>query len=108
MGGSLARVAAEHIATPELTGSGAGWTTIKSGIRPKKSVVEWVKTGTYRTREIAERIQKEWTKSVILSSLRRLFRANELSYKRIRKSCRHLRDPLAYEFFREQVKALQV
>ena len=43
-----------------------------------------------------------------MSSLRRLFRANRLSYKRIRKSCRHLRDPLAYEFFREEVKALQV
>lgn len=42
-----------------------------------------------------------------MSSLRRLFRANKLSYKRIRKSCRHLRDPLAYEFFREEVKALQ-
>jgi transposase len=41
-----------------------------------------------------------------LSSLRRLFRANKLSYKRIRKSCRHLRDSIAYEFFRDEVKAL--
>lgn len=97
----------QHPATPHLTGSGAGGPTSKPGFRPKKSVVEWVKTGTYRTREIAERIQKEWTKAVSLSALRRLFRANKLTYKRIRKSCRHLRDPLAYEFFREEVKALQ-
>lgn len=97
----------QHPATHHLTGPGAGRPTTKPGFRPKKSVVEWVKTGTYRTREIAQRIQKEWTKAVSLSSLRRLFRANKLTYKRIRKSCRHLRDPLAYAFFREEIKALQ-
>lgn len=36
-----------------------------------------------------------------------MFRANKLSYKRIRKTCRHLRDPLAYEFFRAEVRTLQ-
>lgn len=107
MDGPLARVVGQHTATPDLTGSGAHWPTIKLGSRPKKSVVEWVKTGTHRTRDIAERIGKEWGKSVSLSSLRRLLRANKLSYKRIRKSCRHLRDPLAYEFFQKEVKALQ-
>ena len=66
-----------------------------------------MKTGTHHTRKVAERIQKEWTKPVSLSSLRRLFRASKLSYKRTRRSCRHLRDPLAYEFFREEVEALQ-
>jgi transposase len=42
-----------------------------------------------------------------LNSLRRLFRANKLSYKRIRRSCRHLRDPIAYEFFRAELQALR-
>jgi transposase len=53
----------------------------------QKSVVDWVKTGIYRTRQIAERIRQNWAKILSLTSLWRLFRANKLSYKRIRKSC---------------------
>jgi hypothetical protein len=44
---------------------------------------------------------------VNFSSLRRLFKANKLSYKRIRKSCRHLRDPIAYAFFKGEVQSLR-
>lgn len=36
-----------------------------------------------------------------------MFRTNKLSYKRIRKSCRHLRDPIAYDFFRSELQALR-
>lgn len=70
-------------------------------------MIEWVKTGTYRTQQVAERIHQSWGKSVKLGSLRRLLKANKLIYKRIRKSCRHLRDPVAYEFFRTEVQALR-
>jgi len=70
-------------------------------------VIEWVRTGTHRTRQVAERIDQAWGASVGLGSLRRLFKANKLSYKRIRRSCRHLRDAVAYEFFRTEVGALR-
>lgn len=70
-------------------------------------MIEWVRGGTHRTRQVAERIAQTWGKSVSVDSLRRLFRANKLSYKRIRKSCRHLRDPVAYEFFRTEVQSLR-
>ena len=70
-------------------------------------MIEWVKTGTHRTRQVAERIDQAWGESVSRDSLRRLFKANKLSYKRIRKSCRHLRDSVAYEFFRTEVGALR-
>ncbi len=70
-------------------------------------MIEWVKTGTYRTQQVAERIHQSWGKFVKLGSLRRLFKVNKLIYKRIRKSCRHLRDPVAYEFFRTEVQALR-
>lgn len=73
----------------------------------KKSVIEWVKAGIYRTRDLAERIQNQWNKSVNRSSLRRLLRANRLRDKRIRKSCRHMRDTITYTFFRDELKALQ-
>ena len=36
-----------------------------------------------------------------------MFSVNKLRYKRIRKSCRHLRDPIAYEFFRGEIQALK-
>lgn len=66
-----------------------------------------MKTGTHRTRDVAQRIRDEWSKVLSVSSLRRLFRANKLSYKRIRKSCRHLRDEVAYEFFKQEIKELE-
>ena len=52
-------------------------------------------------------IEQRWQKSASLSSLRYLFRANNLSYRRIRRSCRHLRDQTAYEFFKTEMQALQ-
>lgn len=70
-------------------------------------MIEWVEAGTHRTRQVAERIDQTWGQSVSLDSLRRLFKANRLSYKRIRKSCRHLRDAVAYEFFRTEVGVLR-
>lgn len=55
---------------------------------------------------MAQRIRDDWNEVLSVSSLRRLFRANDLSYKRIRKSCRHLRDEVAYEFFKHEMKEL--
>lgn len=69
--------------------------------------MEWVKEGTYRSRQLVQQIHQTWHKSVSLGSVRRLLRAGQLSYKRIRKSCRHLRDPVLYAFFKEELKALQ-
>jgi len=73
----------------------------------KKSVVEWVKQGMHRTRDVAQTIHERWQKTVSLSSLRRFFRASKLSYKRIRRSCRHLRDETAYAFFKTELGALR-
>ncbi len=52
-------------------------------------------------------IRENWQKTLSLSSLRRLFRANKLSYKRIRRSCRHLRDETAYQFFKTELAELR-
>ena len=40
-------------------------------------------------------------------TLRRVFRAEGLSYKRIRKHSKHLRNQTEYEFFREEMRLLQ-
>jgi transposase len=61
----------------------------------------------HRSRDVAQTIQERWQKQVSLSSLRRLLGENGLSYKRIRRSCRHLRDELAYEFFKTELAALR-
>lgn len=50
---------------------------------------------------------QQWRKRVSQPQLRRLFRANALSYKRIRRSCRHLRDETAYAFFKTELAALR-
>lgn len=60
----------------------------------------------HRVRQLAEQIGQEWNKTVSMSSLRRLLRAHKLRYKRIRRSCRHLRDQTAYAFFKEEMHAL--
>lgn len=61
----------------------------------------------HRTRDVAQTIHERWQKTVSLSSLRRFFRASKLSYKRIRRSCRHLRDETAYAFFKTELGALR-
>lgn len=62
--------------------------------------------GTHRVREVAQKVQRQFTKTISLSSLRRLLRQHKLRYKRIRRSCRHLRDETAYRFFKEEMQAL--
>lgn len=61
----------------------------------------------HRTRHVAEAIRQRWQRKVSLSSLRRFFRTSKLSYKRIRRSCRHLRDETAYLFFKTELTALR-
>lgn len=61
----------------------------------------------HRTRDVARTIRERWQKTLSLSSLRRFFRATKLSYKRIRRSCRHLRDETAYSFFKTELTALR-
>lgn len=61
----------------------------------------------HRTRDAVQAIWEDWGKAVSLSGLRQLFRANDLSYKRIRRSCRHLRDATAYAFFKDELAALR-
>lgn len=65
-----------------------------------------MRNGVHRVRQLAERIDQHWCKTVSLSSLRRLLRTHKLRYKRIRRSCRHLRDETAYAFFKEEMQAL--
>lgn len=55
---------------------------------------------------MAQRLTDTFKKSLSIVSLRRLLRSNGLSYKRIRKSLRHLRNQPDYEFFQGEVKTL--
>lgn len=107
MDGSLARLARRHPETLGVERSGKIGQAVHPRHKPKKSVVDWVRDGTYRIKQIAQQVQETWDKSINLSSLRKLFRVSKLSYKRIRKSCRHLRDPIAYAFFRGELQALR-
>lgn len=66
-----------------------------------------MKDGMHRTRQVVQKIRDCWRKAISMSSLRRLLRANKLSYKRIRRSCRHLRDETAYSFFNTELQALR-
>lgn len=61
----------------------------------------------YQPRQVADTIALTWHKSLSVSSLRCFLWANQLSYKRIRRSCRHLRDETAYEFFKTELAQLQ-
>lgn len=60
---------------------------------------------------MAERIQEQWQKTLSVWSLRRVFRQQGLSCKRLRRSGRHLRNEADneadFEFFLQQTKALQ-
>jgi transposase len=69
--------------------------------------VDWVHQGLHRTVEVARQLQEKWHKTVSVWTLRRLFRQGGLSYKRIRKSGRHLRNEQDYQFFKAEMQALQ-
>lgn len=56
---------------------------------------------------MAQRLNEAFKKRLSIVSLRRLLRQNGLTYKRIRKSLRHLRHQPDYEFFQGEMKALQ-
>lgn len=61
----------------------------------------------YQARQVAQTIAQQWQKTLSMSSIRRFLRASKLTYKRIRRSCRHLRDETAYEFFKTELAELQ-
>ncbi len=49
----------------------------------KKTAAGWVREGLHRTRCVAERIQEQWQKTLSVWSLRRVFRQQGLSCKRL-------------------------
>ncbi len=70
-------------------------------------VAGWVREGLHRTRAVAEQVKAQLHKKLSEWTLRRVFRQEGLSYKRIRKSSKHLRVQAEYEFFQQELSLLQ-
>jgi transposase len=73
----------------------------------KELAQQYIKEEPRSLKHVAERLAQKTAKRLIISSLKRLAKKARLRWKRVRKSLKSLRDPLAFAKCKRELEALQ-